>query len=269
MSTKQLLLALTLGLTPALANELYDAVQKCELPTVKNMIAAGSLVNDMNAALDTPLHVAVRAGRPACVYLLLAAGANPYPPNRAGETPHLLARQYPAGVIHDQMLFLFDRPALLNQPLTYAITRGDANITRLLLDVGLDPNAAGADGSTPLHHAALTGNVPAIEVLLSHGAATEAFDRDGFLPLHLAALAGKSAAVTALLAGGANMSAVTRDSGESALHLAAAWGRLEAVKTLLTSGANKSARDKKGRTPLDRAVENQFDEIAPFLKTSK
>src|SRR5258707_1377627 len=205
MSAKRLLLALTLGLTPCAANELYDAVQTCELPTVKNMIAAGGVVNDMNAALDTPLHVAVRAGKPACVYLLLAAGANPYPPNRAGATAHLLARQYPAGVIRDQMLFLFERPALLNQPLTYAITRGDGNITRLLLDVGLDPNAAGADGSTPLHHAALTGNVPAMEVLLAHGAVTEAFDRDGFLPLHLAARAGKSAAVTALLEGGARV----------------------------------------------------------------
>ena len=266
MSSKQLLLALTLGLTPCAANELYDAVQTCELPAIKQMIVAGSSVNDMNAALDTPLHVAVRAGKPACVYLLLAAGANPYPPNRAGKTPHLLARQYPEGVIHDQMLFLFERPALLKQPLTYAITRGDANITRLLLDVGLDPNAAGADGTTPLHHAALTGNAPAIEVLLAHGAATEAFDHDGFLPLHLAALAGKSTAATALLAGGANVSAVTRDSGESALHLAAAWGRIEAVQVLLTSGANKSARDKKGRTPLDHAAENHFDEIVRAVK---
>jgi ankyrin repeat protein len=269
MVSKQFLLSLTLGLAPCAANELYDVVQTCELPAVKQMIASGGLVNDMNVALDTPLHVAVRAGKPECVYLLLAAGANPFPPNRAGATPHLLARQYPAGAIHDQMLFLFERPALLKQPLTYAITRGDANITRLLLDVGLDPNAAGADGSTPLHHAALTGKVPALEVLLAHGATTEAFDRDGFLPLHLAALAGKAAAVTALLAGGAKMSAVTRDSGESALHLAAAWGRIEAVQVLLASGANNSAKDKKGRTPLDRAAENHFDEIVSALKVSK
>jgi ankyrin repeat protein len=72
-----------------------------------------------------------------------------------------------------------------------------------------------------------------------------------------------------LLGGGAKVSALTRDSGESALHLAAAWGRIEAAQVLLASGANKSARDQKGRTPLDRAAENNFDEIVAALKASK
>lgn len=251
------------------AGVLHDAVQRCEVPEVKQMLAGGAPVNEMDGALDTPLHLAIRSGKPVCVYLLLAAGANPYPPDRAGATPALLARRFPAGSIHDEMSFLLERPAVVKEGLHFAIQRGNADITKLLLDAGIDPNQPNSQGSTPLHDAALRGDVSLLQVLLEHGAVTAVVDKDGFLPLHLAALSGKPEAISALLAHGAKLSAVTRDTGETALHIAAAWGRLDALRILLAAGADRLAKDSKGRTPLDRAAEANFPEAAALLKPAK
>lgn len=256
--------------------ELRQAVRTCDVPSVQRLIESGASVNEADARLDSPLHVAIRSGQPACVYLLLAAKANRYPPNRAGETPHLLARLYPAGVAHDQMGFLLehldsvrDGPNGKQQSLRFAISKGEASMVTLLLEVGADPNGVDAEGGTPLHQASLGGRVPIIQVLLAHSAKTEAFDKDGFLPLHLAALAGNAEAINALLASGAKLSARTRDSQESSLHIAAAWGRPGAVRALLAAGASNLDKDSKGRTPTDRAKENNFNEILLLLNPAK
>jgi ankyrin repeat protein len=233
------------------------------------MLASGVAVNEMNRALDTPLHFAVRAGKPACAYLLLAAGANPYPPNRAGATPHLLARRYPPGEVQQELVFLLERPGVVREGLRYAVQRGEANMTRLLLEVGLDPNAVDAQGSVPMHDAALRGNVAVVDVLLASGAAVEVFDRDGFLPLHLAALSGKAEVIGVLLAHGAKVSARTRETQETALHIAAAWGRVDAVRVLLAAGADRLVKDSRGRTPLDRAAESGFGEATLLLRAPK
>ena len=243
------------------AGVLNEAVARCDLAEIQQMIAARAPVSEMDGALDTPLHVAIRAGKAACVYLLLAASANPYPPNRAGDTPALLARRYPAGTIHDEMSFLLERPEVARQGLAYAVQRGSADIARLLLEAGLDPNEPDSQGSAPLHHAALRGDAAVIDVLLSRGAKTEVADRDGFLPLHLAALSGNEEAIRTLLAHGAKVSALTRETHESALHIAAAWGRIDVVRVLLASGANALVKDAKGRIPLDRAMEGNFEDV--------
>ncbi len=88
---------------------LHEAVRTCEIPVVEQLIGSGAPVNEKDPAWNTPLNEAVRSGKPACVYLLLAADANRYPPNHAGQTAHLLARLYPPGAIHDEMIFLLER----------------------------------------------------------------------------------------------------------------------------------------------------------------
>ena len=255
---------------------LHEAVRMCDIPVVDRLIASGASLNESDSNWNTPLHDAVRSGKPACVYLLLAANANRYLRNRAGQTPDLLARLYPAGAVHNEMIFLLDRLGLIREghdgklsSLRYAIMRGEAGIVSMLLELGADPNGIDADGNTALHDAASQTSSPVIQLLLEHGAKIDVRDKDGLLPLHLAALSGSADVIKTLLAHGADVSALTRDSHESALHIAAAWGRLEAVRVLLDAGASSLAKDSKGRTPVDRAAANNLNEIVLVLNKAK
>jgi ankyrin repeat protein len=270
------LFASFLSCSASAGTELHEAVRTCDIPVVERLIASGASINANDATWNTPLDEAVRSGKPACVYLLLAANANRYPLNRAGQTPHLLARLYPPGVIHNQIIFLLERLDLIREgpdgklwSLEYAISRGEAGIVSLLLELGADPNGVDAEGNRPLHDAALRASLPVIQVLLEHGAKIDLLDKAGFLPLHLAALSGNANVINALLAKGADVSAPTRDSHESALHIAAAWGRLDAVRALLLAGASRLARDGKGRTAADSASANKFKEVVDILNEAK
>ena len=54
-----------------------------------------------------------------------------------------------------------------------------ANVAKLLLDAGADPNALDCDRWTPLHWATYMGRLPVVKVLLAHGADYNIRDVDG------------------------------------------------------------------------------------------
>ena len=264
--------ASALALLPgtAEASDLHQSVQTCDIPLVRQLLASAVPLNEVDTRFDTPLHVAVRAGKPACVYLLLRAGANPYPPNRAGQTADLLARKYMGPDIRSRMVALLENPGLVApgaDSMDFAVLRGMDRVVEVLLEAGEDPNAADSGGRTPLHQAALKGRLAIVQLLLDHGANLEARDRGGSRPLHDAALGGDADVVRALLLRGADVSA-TNSSRETALHLAASWGRYEAVRALLEARAGKNARDLEGRTPLDLALRNGQAAVADLLRAS-
>lgn len=66
-------------------------------------------------------------------------------------------------------------------------TRGDAEIVKILLEAGADPNARQERGFVPLHSAAANGNVPVVQLLLQHGARADAKADDGKTPADMAA----------------------------------------------------------------------------------
>jgi len=53
--------------------------------------------------------------------------------------------------------------------------------------------------------------------------------------------------------------------GESALIRASLRGHKEVVKYLINQGADKNIKDKSGKTALDWAVENKFDDVRELL----
>ncbi len=61
-----------------------------------------------------------------------------------------------------------------------------AEIVRLLVEAGADPNAKSNEGGTPLHSAAFTGDLEIAELLLAYGADPAETDPKGLTPLDVA-----------------------------------------------------------------------------------
>lgn len=147
---------------------------RCSLVAVTALfIAAGQ-----SAVAQADLHAAARAGDPAVVADLLAAGADVNASNAEGLTP-----------------------------LHLAALRGDAKTVQLLLAAGADVAGRDGLGRTPLHYAASAGADSVIERLLTSGADVNAVDATGQTPLLRAARWARLDTITALVAAGADLNA--------------------------------------------------------------
>jgi ankyrin repeat protein len=126
-----------------------------------------------------------------------------------------------------------------------------AEVKRLVIDCGIDPNAREDDKSaTPLHAAAESGSPEVVEFLLEHGADLNARDKYGDTPLHYAAAFGHPETVRLLLERGTDPN-IRNKYGATPLHYAVWFCNVDAARVLLDYGADPTIRDKDGRTPLD------------------
>jgi hypothetical protein len=71
----------------------------------------------------------------------------------------------------------------LQTPLHMAVLSGSGDIARLLIDHGVDVNAADNEGREPLHLAVIAGNEDLVRLLMKHGANINAADINGSTPL--------------------------------------------------------------------------------------
>jgi ankyrin repeat protein len=70
--------------------------------------------------------------------------------------------------------------------LSWVVRRGHLDVVPLLLEAGLDPDAADKDGDPPLHLAVRASALATVETLLAAGATVDARDFDGKTPLERA-----------------------------------------------------------------------------------
>jgi hypothetical protein len=95
----------------------------------------------------------------------------------------------------------------------------------------------------------------------------QALAHDGWPPLHLATHYGHLPVVRLLLDHGADVEAVSRNAiGNTALSAAAFGNHFDVVQFLLARGANPAARNRHGKTALDRATETGRTRIAQILR---
>jgi ankyrin repeat protein len=165
-----------------------------------------------------------------------------------------------------------------NSSLIMAAGRGypeGAQITKLLLESGANPNLANLDGETPLMSAegfiyrepwGVSSHVITKE-LLARGADPNARSKTGTTPLILAAGQPNhddASFLQELIDAGADVNAADED-GQTALMAAAEKGHVSKVRLLLDNGANVNARDKSGKTALQyaRPPRNKNDDDFP------
>jgi ankyrin repeat protein len=123
---------------------------------------------------------------------------------------------------------------------------GDADGLRARLPAEL--NARSPDGFTPLHYAAFFGGAEVVRVLLEAGADPDADQQNPMRvrPLHSAAASGDREAVRALLEAGAEPNA-RQQGGFTPLHAAARNDDAEMVAQLLAHGADPALETDDGR----------------------
>jgi uncharacterized protein len=144
--------------------DVFEASALGDLETVRRLVSGDqSLVNAFAADGFYPLGLAAYFGHPAIVEFLLKNGAD---------------------------VKLAARNAQEVTALHAGASRGGAEIVKMLLEAGADPNVKQERGFVPLHSAAANGNVAVVELLLKHGAHAGAKADDGKTPADMAAEAG-------------------------------------------------------------------------------
>lgn len=144
--------------------DVFEASALGDLEALRRLVNGDrALVNAFAADGFYPLGLAAYFGHPAVVEFLLKSGAD----------VHLAARN-----------------AQKVTALHAGASRGGAEIVKLLLEAGADPNVKQERGFVPLHSAAANGNAAVVELLVKHGARADIKADDGKMAADMAAEAG-------------------------------------------------------------------------------
>lgn len=166
------------------------------------------------------------------------------------------------------------RPSVFVGLLARMAQSGRALLVRFAVDaVNSDPSLCArrsAGGRTLLHFAAGAGCLDLVNTLLQHGADPDISDNGGHTPLYrVANECGNPETgpqiVHALTRAGARVNACDGVTRATALHMAARRGFAEVAQALLDCGAAIHAQDRKGTTPLQRAINCRKDAVARLL----
>jgi ankyrin repeat protein len=127
-------------------------------------------------------------------------------------------------------------------------------------------------GRALLHYASGAGCLEVVTLLLRLGADPDMRDSGGHTALYRAAneCGWKMGplVVRALVAAGADVNARNGVTRATALHMAARRGYVAIAQTLLECGAAVDLRDRKGDTPLERAVNCRKTAVVQLLRES-
>jgi hemoglobin len=165
------------------------------------------------------------------------------------------------------------RPSVYVGLLARMVRSGRARLIQFVMEA-VDSDASLAmrrfAGTTLLHFAAGAGCVEVVALLLRLGVDADILGRGDHTALYCVAnecgLEAGPEVVRALVQAGADVHACGGVTRATALHMAARRGYVEIARTLLDLGAAVNARDRKGDTPLQRAIHCRKGDVAELLR---
>ena len=151
-------------------------------------------------------------------------------------------------------------------PLLWPASQGRVELVRVLLDQGVDPDAASDLGETPLMAAVVEGHLEIVRLLLDRGADPNKPDNDGDTPLgNYAAAGGSLEIVELLLERGADVNS-PNIIGATPLLFATVFGREDLARVLLDHNADVDAKTREDWTPWMEATAAGNEAVARLLE---
>ncbi|CAL1539364.1 unnamed protein product [Lymnaea stagnalis] len=169
----------------------------------------------------------------------------------------------------------------LERTLLLDSTLHQPDLVKLLIDYGVNVNAASTSLNTVLHKCAQSNNIESIKLLIQANSNINAVNRDGETALHRAACVVYSEQshepevekieksrnleiIRLLIEAKGNVDAKDHE-GDTVLHKAVQYGKTEMVKFLIEAKADTNAINGNGETALYRAVDVGSTEIVKLL----
>lgn len=121
--------------------------------------------------------------------------------------------------------------------LNYAAIKGNAEICKCLVSLGINVDACAKNNNTPLAEASSEGNIETVKWLVENGARIDALPTSTSTPLMNAIVEGHSEIAIYLIQHGANINHLHPRLHETPLDLANIWGRDNIANILRTKSA--------------------------------
>ena len=247
---------------------------------VEYLIENGADVHAISAQGETALVWATIRLHFDIAELLMEKGLSYNDKNELGRTMFFAAGKSPIEAV-EYMIEHGADPLVVDSigvtPLHIAAQRGNTEIAEYLINLGIDVNKADDQGRTPLVWTLWTDSLSTLELMLESGAKIEnctvecesGCATNNSSPLHLSASSGKTAFTQALIDHGADVDLINDEFGQTPLHLAAALGYTDIAKILIEKDCTVDAKDFRGKTAFEYAIEHGNTEIANLLSPSK
>ncbi|KAJ3652485.1 hypothetical protein Zmor_018446 [Zophobas morio] len=225
------------------------AVQGCSLDVVKILLEMYPTINAADYDGKTPLINAILESTTDIASMLINAGADINGCNASGNTPLAIA-------VENNRL---DMVQLLLENNADISNLGKKEKPPLSAAARVDINAINSDGNTALTYAVEAKNDSIVEFLIEHDADPCKCGKNGKTPLRAAVEKQSLPLITYLLDHGAESTIQT------AFLVAIETRNLDIIRLLIQKGVNLNAAYNSGHTPLTKALELGYFEIAEFL----
>lgn len=164
---------------------------------------------------------------------------------------------------------LLTSPSWMEDPLHKAITYGDFDRVKKLVESGADIEVLNYSKQTPLEACTGLNRGDMIRYLISKGANLNNINPElNMTPLMWSAFMGTDKSAKALIAAGADLN-IQNNEGDTALHYAVNWIHPEVCKLLINAGANVNIQNKQGETPLHCAAKKGFYDVVEIVLSAR